>query len=115
MGRAFHEPQRPSRRHQDSKRVGADDSAPLATLILAQTIVSLSISDIDFNRPAIAVRGEEIVNAEGQVGGEKRFDRRLRTRERLRLVLAGVFRLTTTTRMGRPGSTLCQRAIQDCT
>jgi hypothetical protein len=56
--------------------VGADDAAPLATLILAQAIGGLSISAIDVNRPAIAVRSEDSLNVEGQVSGEKRFDRR---------------------------------------
>ena len=57
MLNAVDEPQRASRREDQTKRVRAHDVLPLATLILPQPIEGVGIADGNFHRPAVALRG----------------------------------------------------------
>jgi hypothetical protein len=67
-------PQRTGRGHKQTKGVDANDTPPLATLILAQTIKRLTITDIDFHRPAVAIVRQDVVYAEREVSREKGFN-----------------------------------------
>ena len=71
-------PQRARRRHTQAQRVGAEDALPSPALLLPQTIEGIGVADCNFYRPAVAVLAQDGVDAQGEVGGEKRLDRRER-------------------------------------
>src|SRR5438132_10845020 len=54
-------PQRARRCHEQAKRVGAHDPLPLATLVLAQAIEGVGITDFNFHRPAVAIRVQDVL------------------------------------------------------
>src|SRR5262249_54257627 len=69
-------PQRACRRHDQTKRIGADDALPLPTLVLPQPMEGVTVTDGNFHRPAVAILCEDVLRAQGEIGGEKRLDRR---------------------------------------
>ena len=49
-------PQRACRGQDQPQRVGADDSLPLATLVLSQPVEGITVAERNFHRPARAIR-----------------------------------------------------------
>src|SRR5918996_1705188 len=69
-------PQRAGRRHDQPKRIGTDDALPFATLILPEPIEGVGVTDFDFHRPAVAILSHDVIDAQGQIGGEQGFEGR---------------------------------------
>jgi hypothetical protein len=67
-------PQRACRGHDQTKRVRPQDAVPFATLILTQTVEGVGVTDCNFYGPARAIRAQDILSAQGEIGGEKGFD-----------------------------------------
>src|SRR5262249_6251088 len=69
-----HGPQRACYRHDHTRRVAADDTLPLATLVLPQAGAGVPVTDRHCHGPAVAIRAHDLVSAQRQSGGEKGFD-----------------------------------------
>jgi hypothetical protein len=70
-----HEPQRACRRHDQTERVGTDNTLPFAALVLPEPIKGVTVTDGNFHDPAVAIRAYNLFRAQGEIGGEKGFDR----------------------------------------
>ena len=97
-------PQRAGCRHAQTKRVGAHDALPFATLLLAQTVEGVGITPFTFHRPAVAVLAQEVVGAQGESRGEKGCESWGGFLWPGRWVAQVAARLRTTTRSRRPGN-----------
>ena len=69
-------PQRACCGQDHTQRVGADDALPLAALSVPQAIAGIRVTDGNFHRPAVGVLVQDCFGAQGQIGREKRLDRR---------------------------------------
>ena len=106
-------PQGASCGHDHTKRVRPDDALSFATLSLPQPLEGVGVAYGNFCRPAVAILNQDVVHTQGQIGGEKGFDRG-----------GGGFlwpgflaprwpsRRSTTTRISRPGNPACQSPHQ---
>ena len=57
-------PQRASRRHDQTERVGADDALPLAALILPQAIEGVGVTNGNFHGPPVAILPQDVLGAQ---------------------------------------------------
>ena len=68
------EPQCACRCHDQTKRVGADDALPLATLVLPEPVKGVTVTDGNFHGPAVAILAHDLCRAQRQISSEKGFD-----------------------------------------
>jgi len=69
-------PQWACRGQDQTQRVRPHDALAFPTLLLAQTREGVGVTDSNFHRPAVAVLREDVLRAQGEIGREKRLDRR---------------------------------------
>src|SRR5215467_6336606 len=68
-------PQCACRGQDQTQRVCPYDALVFPTLLLAQTREGVGVTDGNFHRPAVAIRREYVLQAQGKIGREKRLDR----------------------------------------
>ena len=69
-------PQRAGRGHDQTQRVGAYDALALAPLSLPETIEGMGVAHVNCDDPALAILVHDVLEAHGEIGGEKGLDRR---------------------------------------
>ena len=69
-------PQRACRGQDQTQRVRPHDTLAFPTLLLAQTREGVGVTDGNVHRPAVAILREDVLRAQGEIGREKRLDRR---------------------------------------
>src|SRR5687767_8015794 len=62
----LNEPQCACRCHDQTKRVGAYHTVPLATLILPEPVKGVTVTDGNFHGPAVAILTHALCRAQGQ-------------------------------------------------
>ncbi len=68
------EPQCACRCQDQTQRVGPHDALPLAALVLPQPVEGVTVTDGNFDGPAVAIRTHDLFCAQGEIGREKGFD-----------------------------------------
>src|SRR5919198_4313595 len=69
-------PQRACRGQDQTPWVRPDDALAFPALLLAPTREGVGVTDGDVHRPAVAILREDVLRAQGEIGREKRLDRR---------------------------------------
>jgi hypothetical protein len=72
------EPQRARGRQDQAQRVGPHHTRDLAALILSKASEGRAIPNRDFHGPPVTILREDGRHAQGEIGSEKRLDRRRR-------------------------------------
>src|SRR5262245_50070140 len=66
-----HATQRACRRHDQTERVGTDNTLALAALVLSEPSTGVAGTDGHCHDPAVAIRAYNRFRAQGQIGGDK--------------------------------------------
>ena len=69
----LHKPQRAGGRQDEAQGIGPDHPLVLAALVLPKAGEGIAIAKGDFHRPPLPILGEDRLQTQGEVGGEKRF------------------------------------------
>jgi hypothetical protein len=69
-------PPRAGRGQDDTARVGTAEAVALPALLVPQPLEGMGVAHVTFPRPAVAIRAQERLGAQGQLRGDKGLNRR---------------------------------------